>query len=168
MRFQGVLPVAAGRLGIVKRTLLASLLSCAFAAVPVLAAAQSVPELDISAGAMGTSDHTSSLTGIATLHGPGIGVAGLRPQLSFAFPFTSGADRYALTFEGVVPVTIHRTYVGGGLGVGRLDQPLATGPIYDVFAGTEFAPHLQLVARYYAGLNQRAGQGLFAGLALRI
>jgi hypothetical protein len=144
------------------------ILTCAFAALPTIAAAQSIPELDLSAGYMGTSDGSGSLTGIATLHGPGIALPGLRPQLSFAFPFSSGANRYALTAEGVLPITIHHTYFGGGLGIGRLDQPLATGALYDIFAGTEFAPHLQLVARYYAGLNHRVGQGIFAGLALRL
>jgi hypothetical protein len=151
----------------VKRTLFALLFGCAFAAFPVLAAAQSVPEVDVSAGYMGSSDHTGSLAGIASLHGPGIGVVGLHPQLSGAF---SSGGRYALTAEGVIPVEIHRTYVGGGLGIGRLDeQPFGTtGALYDVFAGTEFAPHLQLVGRYYGGLDRRAGQGLFVGLALRI
>lgn len=115
---------------------------------------------------MATTDKSASLAGVATLHGPGIGLPGIKPQVSLALPFTGGG-RYAATAEGAAHLP-GGIFAGGGLGIGRLDAPLTTGLIYDVFAGTAIAPHVDVIGRYYAGLNHYTGQGLFAGLSLRL
>jgi hypothetical protein len=141
-------------------------LSAALLALPCAARAQSIPEIDVSAGYLATTDHNASLAGIATLHGTGIDLPGIHPQLSAAFPFTSGG-RYAATAEGVAHI-LGGPFVGGGVGFGRLDQPLTTGFLYDLIAGTTIAPHVEVIGRYYAGLNHDTGQALFAGLALRL
>lgn len=143
------------------------MLTTALVAAPAIAQAQSVPQIDVSAGYMATTDGKSSLAGVATLHGPGISLPGIHPQLSFALPFTSGGGRYAATAEGVarLPAGI---FAGGGVGFGRLDQPLSTGFLYGLIAGKSIAPHVDVVGRYYAGLNHSTGQALFAGLALRL
>jgi hypothetical protein len=135
-------------------------------AAPTIASADVV---DLSTGAMGTNGSTSFTT-VATLHGPGIGLVGLHPQVSFAVPFNGSGTggRYAATAEGAVPLVVNNTYIGGGLGVGRLDATLPSGALYDVFAGTRVAPHLDLVARYYDGLTNNVGHGLYGGLAFRL
>jgi hypothetical protein len=143
-----------------------STLAAAFAAMPAAAYAQSIPEIDVSAGYMATTDKNASLGAVATLHGTGIGLPGIHPQLSFAFPFESGG-RYAATAEGVAHVP-GGLFAGGGVGFGRLDQPLTTGLLYDLMAGTSIAPHVDVIGRYYAGLNHYTGQAIFAGLALRL
>ena len=141
-------------------------LSAALLAAPCAASAQSIPEIDVSAGYLATTDHDASLAGIATLHGTGINLPGIHPQLSAAFPFSSGG-RYAATAEGIAHIP-GGPFVGGGVGFGRLDQPLTTGFLYDLIAGTTVAPHVDVIGRYYAGLNHYTGQALFAGLALRL
>jgi hypothetical protein len=146
----------------VRLTALAAVLT----ALPAAAYAQSVPEIDVSAGYMATTDKTASLGAIATLHGTGIALPGIHPQLSFAFPFESGG-RYAATAEGVAHVP-GGFFAGGGVGFGRLDVPLTTGLLYDLMAGKNIAPHVDVVGRYYAGLNHYTGQAIFAGLALRL
>ncbi len=145
-----------------------STLALTLAAVPAAAGAQILPEIDLSGGYMATTDRSASLTGIATLHGTGISLPGIHPQLSFALPFTGGG-RYAATAEGVAHLPFG-PFVGGGVGIGRLDQPLdpGTGLLYDLIVGTSVAPHVDLVGRYYSGLNHYTGQALFAGLALRL
>jgi hypothetical protein len=143
-----------------------STLAAALAAVPAVACAQSVPQIDVSAGYMATTDKTAALGAVATLHGTGIALPGIHPQLSFALPFESGG-RYAATAEGVAHVP-GGPFVGGGVGFGRLDQPLTTGLLYDLIAGTNIAPHVDVIGRYYAGLNHYTGQAIFAGLALRL
>ena len=141
-------------------------LGAALLLAPCAADAQSIPQIDVSAGYMATTDHNASLAGIATLHGTGISLPGIHPQLSVAFPFTGGG-RFAATAEGVAHIP-GGPFVGGGVGFGRLDQPLTTGFLYDLVAGTTIAPHVDVVGRYHAGLNHYTGQALFAGLALRL
>jgi hypothetical protein len=143
-----------------------SALAVAIVAVPAVACAQSVPQIDVSAGYIATTDHTGALGAVATLHGTGIGLPGIHPQLSFALPFESGG-RYAATAEGVAHIP-GGPFVGGGVGFGRLDQPLTTGFLYDLIAGTNIAPHIDVIGRYYAGLNHYTGQAIFAGLAIRL
>jgi hypothetical protein len=143
-----------------------STLAAALVAIPAAAYAQSVPEIDVSAGYMATTDKTASLGAVATLHGTGIALPGIHPQLSFALPFESGG-RYAATAEGVAHIP-GGLFAGGGVGFGRLDQPLTTGLLYDLIAGKSIAPHVDVIGRYYAGLNHYTGQAIFAGLALRL
>jgi hypothetical protein len=143
-----------------------STLAAAFVAVPALASAQSIPQIDVAAGYMATTDKTASLGAVATLHGTGIALPGIHPQLSFALPFESGG-RYAATAEGVAHIP-GGPFVGGGVGFGRLDQPLTTGLLYDFIAGVPVAPHVDAIGRYYAGLNHYTGQAIFAGLAVRL
>lgn len=143
-----------------------SALAAALTAIPALACAQSVPQIDVAAGYMSTTDKTASLGAVATLHGTGIALPGIHPQLSFALPFESGG-RYAATAEGVAHIP-GGLFAGGGVGVGRLDQPLTTGLLYDLMAGTSVAPHVDVIGRYYAGLNHYTGQAIFAGLAVRL
>lgn len=140
--------------------------AAALAFSPVVASAQVLP-FDVSAGYMGTSDRGASLTGILTVHGVGVHLPVLSPQVSLAVPFTSGGGRYAATAEDVLHVP-GGTYVGAGVGVGRLDQPLTTGLVYDVIGGVPVFPHIALVGRYYSGLNHYTGQGIFGGLSLRL
>jgi hypothetical protein len=108
----------------------------------------------------------NSAAGIVSLHGPGIGVVGLHPQVSFAAPFSSGG-RYALTAEGVAPLSAHGVFLGGGLGLGKLDEQATTGMLFDVVGGIDVLPHIALVGRYYGGLSNSASQ-FFAGLSLRL
>jgi hypothetical protein len=143
-----------------------SALTAALAAAPAAACAQSIPQIDVSAGYMATTDKNASLAAVGTLHGPGISLPGIHPQLSVAFPFTGGG-RYAATAEGVAHIP-GGPFVGGGVGFGRLDRPLTTGFLYDLVAGTTIAPHVDVVGRYYGGLNHYTGQAIFAGLALRL
>ncbi len=149
-----------------KRALFASTLLTALAIVPGIASAEGIPQVDLSAGYMATTDRSATGTGILTLHGVGIPVPGLHPQASIAVPF-SGDGRYAATAEDVLHVP-GGSYLGAGLGVGRLDQPLRTGVLYDVIGGTRLAPHIDLVGRYYGGLNHYTGQGIYGGLAVRL
>jgi hypothetical protein len=142
-----------------RKRLITSLFAGAFALA--LPAAASADALDLSGGVMG-----STAAGIVSLHGPGIGVVGLHPQLSFAVPFDSGG-RYALTAEGLAPITVHGVFLGGGLGLGKLDEGASTGMLYDVLGGIDIAPHLAVVGRYYGGLSNSASQ-FFAGLSLRL
>jgi hypothetical protein len=141
-------------------------LAAALTAVPAVACAQSIPEIDVSAGYLATTDKNASLGAVATLRGTGIALPGIHPQLSFAFPFESGG-RYAATAEGAAHIP-GGIFAGGGVGFGRLDQPLTTGLLYDLIAGKSIAPHVDVVGRYYAGLNHYSGQAIFAGLALRL
>ncbi len=150
-----------------RNVLASTLAAAALAALPAVAAAQTVP-LDVSAGFMGTTGGQSSLAGIATLHGVGISVPGVRPQVSFAFPFSDGGQRYAATAEGALHVPLSGFSVGAGIGAGRLAAPFQTGALYDVFAGARLASHADLVARYYSGLNHYVGQGVFAGVSLHL
>ena len=150
------------------RNVLASLFTAAaLAALPAAAGAQTVP-LDVSAGYMSTSGAQSSVAGIATLHGLGLSVPGVRPQVSFAYPVSGGGHRYAATTEAALHVPLTGFTAGAGVGVGRLAEPFKTGALYDVFAGQRLSSHADLVARYYSGLNHYVGQGVFAGVNLHL
>jgi hypothetical protein len=149
-----------------KRAIFALTLLTALSSVPAVALAQGIPQVDLSAGYMATTDRRAAGTGIVTLHGVGVHLPGLHPQASVAVPF-SGGGRFAATAEDVLHVP-GGSYIGAGLGVGRLDAPLQTGMLYDVIGGTRVAPHVDLVGRYYGGLNHYTGQGIFAGLSLRL
>jgi hypothetical protein len=149
-----------------KRALFASTLLTALSGVPAIAFAQAIPQVDLSAGYMATTDRGAAGTGILTLHGVGVHLPGLHPQASLAVPL-SGDGRYAATAEEVLHVP-GGTYIGAGVGLGRLNQPLQTGMLYDVIGGTPLAPHIDLVGRYYGGLNHYTGQGIYGGLAIRL
>jgi hypothetical protein len=149
-----------------KRALFASILLTALSSVPAVAFAQGIPQVDLSAGYMATTDRSAAGTGILTLHGVGVPLPGLHPQASLAVPLR-GDGRFAATAEEVLHVP-GGMYVGAGVGLGRLDQPLRTGMLYDVIGGTPLAPHIDLVGRYYGGLNHYTGQGLYGGLAIRL
>jgi hypothetical protein len=165
-RFLGLVPAGPGTIRAVKHLIRTSIAAVGLTFLPTLASAQSVPQIDVSAGYMATTDKTASLGAIATLHGTGIALPGIHPQLSFAFPFESGG-RYAATAEGVAQIP-GGLFAGGGVGFGRLDAPLTTGLLYDLMAGKSIAPHVDVIGRYYAGLNHYTGQAIFAGLALRL
>ncbi len=150
-----------------KRAIFASTFLTALLSVPAVALAQSIPQLDLSAGYMATTDGRAAGTGIVTLHGVGVSLPVLRPQASLALPLRAGGGRFAATAEEVLHVP-GGSYIGAGLGAGRLNEPLRTGALYDVLAGTRVAPHVDLVGRYYAGLNRYSGQGIYGGLAVRL
>jgi hypothetical protein len=145
-----------------KRTFFAATLAVATALVPAIAAADTV---DLSGGYLGTSGGTGAGTGIVTFHGPHVGPFGT--QVSGMFPFGGGGTHYAATAEGVFNAP-GGAYLGAGLGVGRLSLPFQTGMLYDIVGGVPVFPHLDLVARYYAGTSHAAGQGVFGGLQLRL
>jgi hypothetical protein len=149
-----------------KRAILTTAFFTALSIAPTLTLAQGVPQVDLSAGYMATTDRHAAGTGVVTLHGVGVHLPGLHPQASVAVPFSSGG-RFAATAEDVFHAP-GGSYIGAGLGVGRLNEPLRTGAIYDVLGGTRVAPHVDLVGRYYGGLNRYSGQGIFGGLALRL
>ncbi|MDB5040428.1 MAG: hypothetical protein JWN27_1154 [Candidatus Eremiobacteraeota bacterium] len=149
-----------------KRALFASTILTALSSLPAIAFAQGIPQIDLSAGYMATTDRHAAGSGILTLRDVGVHVPGLHPQASLAVPF-SGDGRYAATAEEVLHVP-GGAYIGAGAGLGRLNQPLQTGMLYDVIGGTPLAPHIDLVGRYYGGLNHYTGQGLYGGLAIRL
>jgi hypothetical protein len=151
----------------VKRIIFSTIVAATLAIVPSLASAQSSP-IDVAGGFMHLSDGTNAGAALVSLHGIGISLPGVHPQITLAAPLTSGGGRYALTAEGAVHVPLSHVYFGAGAGVGRLDDPLRTGVLYDAFAGAGIAPHVDVVARYYAGLNHYVGQGVFAGLSLHL
>jgi hypothetical protein len=152
------------------RILAAAAVAAALSALPFAASAQSIP-LTVSGGYMGTSDGHDAFTGVVTINGLGVGVPGLHPQASFAYPFGDGGGRYAATAEETLrlPAGI---FVGAGVGVGRLNVPFSgpfgTGALYDVLAGFRVAPHVDVVGRYYHGFNRNVGQGAFGGLAFHL
>jgi hypothetical protein len=149
-----------------KRALFASTLLAALSSVPAVAFAQGIPQVDLSAGYMATTDRRAAGTGIVTLHGVGVHLPGLHPQASVAVPL-SGDGRFAATAEDVLHVP-GGAYLGAGIGLGRLNQPLQTGMLYDVIGGTPLLPHVDLVGRYYGGLNHYTGGGIYGGLAIRL
>jgi hypothetical protein len=146
----------------VKRTFFSATLAVAIALVPAIAAADTV---DLSAGYLGTRGGTGAGTGIVTFQGPHVGPFGT--QASGMFPFAGGGTHFAATAEGVFHAP-GGAYLGAGLGLGRLSLPLQTGFLYDVVGGVPVFPHVDVVARYYAGASHAAGQGIFGGLELRL
>ena len=148
-----------------KRSALSAITAAALFAVPAIASAQG--PIDVSGGYMSSSQSTSAGAAAVTLHGAGVALPTMRPQITLLAPLTNGGGRYALTTEGSLHIPMSHAYVGAGIGVGRLNTPLQTGALYDAFAGARVAPHVDLVGRYYSGLNHFVGQGLFAGLSVR-
>src|ERR1700730_12783823 len=106
-----------------KRAIFASTFLAALSSVPTVAFAQGIPQVDLSAGYMATTDRGAAGTGIVTLHGVGVPLPGLHPQASVAVPFRNGGGRFAATAEDVLHVP-GGSYIGAGIGVGRLNQPL--------------------------------------------
>lgn len=158
----------AGTTARVKRIILTALAASALAVIPSFAFAQSSGPLDVAGGFMHLNDGTNAGAAAVSLHGIGIGLPGVHPQVTLLAPLTSGGGRYALTAEGAVHVPLSHVYIGAGVGAGRLDDPLRTGALYDIFAGTALASHVDVVARYYSGMNHYVGQGVFAGLSLHL
>lgn len=134
--------------------------------LPAIASADVLP-ISVEGGYMHTSDGSSSGTVIGTLHGIGPALAFTRPQISVAFPLTSGSGRFAATAEDVVHLPAG-VYVGAGIGAGRLDLPLRTGVLYDILGGVRVASHVDLTGRYYSGFNNYTGQGTFVGLNVHL
>lgn len=152
----------------VKRTTIFSALAAAsLAALPLVASADIVP-VSVAGGVMHSSDGRNAGAAVVTLHGVGVHVPVLRPQISLAAPLTSGGGRYALTTEAALHVPASRITAGVGAGVGRLNAPLRTGVLADAFADAHIAKHTDLEARYYTGLNRYTGQAIFAGLAVHL
>lgn len=117
---------------------------------------------------MHTSDGQNAGAAVLTLHGAGVKVPLLSPQISLAAPLTSGGGRYALTTEAALNVPGTGFRAGVGAGVGRLNAPLRTGVLADGFVAAPVAPHAALSVRYYTGLNRYTGQGIFAGVAVHL
>lgn len=147
--------------------LLSVVAAAALAAVPAIASADVVP-ISAEGGVMHTSDGRTAGAAVVTLHGVGVRVPLLSPQVSLAVPLTSGGGRYALTSEAALhlPGTDFRAGVGAGLG--RLNAPLRTGVLADAFVAAPVAPHAALSLRYYTGLNRYTGQGIFGGVAVHL
>lgn len=142
--------------------------AASLAALPMAASAQDVVPVSVAGGYMHSSDGQNAGAAIVTLHGVGVHVPLLRPQISLAAPLTSGGGRYALTTEAALHVPATRLTAGVGAGIGRLNSPLRTGVLADGFVGTRIAPHTDLTARYYTGLNRYTGQAIFAGVAVHL
>ncbi len=148
--------------------LLSTIVALALASAPALVSAQDLVPISAEGGIMHTSDGTNAGGAVVTLHGVGVHVPLLSPQVSLAAPLTSGGGRYALTTEAALHVPTTGLRAGVGAGVGRLNAPLRTGALADVFVTAPIAPHAGVSLRYYTGLNHYTGQALFAGIAVHV
>lgn len=117
---------------------------------------------------MHSSDGQNAGAAIVTLHGVGVHVPFLSPQISLAAPLTSGGGRYALTTEAALHIPATGLRAGVGAGVGRLNSPLRTGALADAFVSAPIAPHATVSLRYYTGLNRYTGQAIFAGIGVHL
>ena len=152
-----------------KRTqLLSAIVAATLGLAPAVASAQDAVPISVEGGVMHMSDGTNAGGAVVTLHGVGVHVPLLSPQISLAAPLTSGGGRYALTTEAALHVPATGLRAGVGAGVGRLNTPLQTGVLADAFVSAPIAPHVAVSVRYYTGLNHYTGQALFAGLAVHI
>jgi hypothetical protein len=152
----------------VNTKLLSAVVAAALVTAPAVASAQDVLPISVEGGVMHTSDGTNAGGAVLTLHGAGVHVPLLSPQISLAAPLTSGGGRYALTTEAALHVPATGLRAGVGAGIGRLDTPLATGALADAFVSAPIAPHAALSVRYYTGLNHVTGQAIFAGVAVHV
>ncbi|HEX3551240.1 MAG TPA: hypothetical protein VHT53_12725 [Candidatus Elarobacter sp.] len=152
-----------------KRTLLLSTIAAsALAASPVAASAQDVVPISVEGGVMHMTDGTNAGAAVVTVHGVGVHVPLLSPQISLAAPLTAGGGRYALTTEAALHVPATGLRAGIGAGIGRLNSPLQTGVLADAFVSAPIAPHAGVSVRYYTGLNHFVGQAVFAGISLHV
>ncbi len=153
---------------LVTTKLLSTIAAAALLATPIAASAQDIVPISVEGGVMHTSDGTNAGGAVVTLHGVGVHVPLLSPQVSLAAPLTSGGGRYALTTEAALHVPATGLRAGVGAGVGRLNEPLRTGVLADAFVSAPIAPHAAVSVRYYTGLNHYTGQAIFAGVAVHI
>ena len=138
------------------------------AATPAIASAQDIFPVSAEGGVMHSSDGQNAGGVVLTLHGVGVHIPLLSPQISLAAPLTSGGGRYALTTEAALHVPATGIRVGVGAGIGRLNAPLTTGALADAFVTAPIAPHADIALRYYTGLNHYTGQEIFAGLGVHL
>jgi len=148
--------------------LLSTIAAIALAAAPLTVTAQDLLPISAEGGVMHSSDGTNAGGAVVTLHGVGVHVPLLSPQVSLAAPLTSGGGRYALTTEAALHVPATGLRAGVGAGVGRLNAPLRTGVLADAFVTAPIAPHAGVSLRYYSGLNHYTGQAVFAGVAVHL
>jgi hypothetical protein len=149
-------------------SLFSALAALALAATPAIASAQDVLPISAEGGVMHNSDGQTAGAVVVTLHGVGVHIPLLSPQLSLAAPLTSGGGRYALTTEAALHVPATALRIGVGAGVGRLNAPLTTGALADAFVEAPVAPHAAVAVRYYTGLNHYTGQAIFAGIGVHL
>jgi len=145
-----------------------ALAALALAAMPAVASAQDIVPLSVEGGIWHSTDGQNAGAGVVTLHGVGVHVPLLSPQISLAAPLTSGGGRYALTTEAALHVPATGLRAGVGAGVGRLNAPLRTGALADAFVSAPIAPHAAVSVRYYTGLNHYTGQAIFAGIGIHL
>jgi hypothetical protein len=103
---------------VVERTkLLSALAATALVATPTIASADIIP-ISVEGGYLHSTDGQNAGGAVVTLHGVGVHVPLLSPQLSLAAPLTSGGGRYALTTEAAlhVPATGYVPASGPGSG----------------------------------------------------
>jgi hypothetical protein len=151
------------------RTLLLSIIAAAtLVAAPLAASAQDLVPISVEGGVMHMSDGTNAGAAVVTIHGVGVHVPLLSPQVSLAAPLTSGGGRYALTTEAALHVPATGLRAGVGAGIGRLNTPMRTGVLADAFVTAPIAPHAGVSVRYYTGLNHYSGQAIFAGIDVHL
>jgi hypothetical protein len=157
-----------GENAFVERTeLLSALAATALVATPAVASADILP-ISVEGGYLHSTDGQNAGGAVVTLHGVGVHVPLLSPQLSLAAPLTSGGGRYALTTEAALHVPATGIRAGVGAGIGRLSTPLRAGAVADGFVSAPLAPHTSLSVRYYTGLNRYTGQAVFAGVGFHL
>jgi hypothetical protein len=149
-------------------SLISALAAMALAAMPAIASAQDVVPITAEGGIMHSTDGQNAGAVVVTLHGVGVHIPLLSPQLSLAAPLTSGGGRYALTTEAALHIPATGLRAGVGAGVGRLNSPLRTGVLADAFVSAPIAPHANVSLRYYTGLNRYTGQAIFAGIGVHL
>jgi hypothetical protein len=149
-------------------SLISALAALALAATPAIASAQDVFPISAEGGIVHSTDGQNAGGVVLTLHGVGVHIPLLSPQLSLMAPLTSGGGRYALTTEAALHVPATALRVGVGAGVGRLNSPLTTGALADAFVTAPIASHADIALRYYTGLNHYTGQAIFAGIGVHL
>jgi hypothetical protein len=158
-----------GENAFVERTkLLSALAATALATAPAVASAQDILPISVEGGFMHSTDGQNAGGAVLTLHGAGVHVPLLSPQISLTAPLESGGGRYAATTEAALHVPGTGLQAGVGAGIGRLNTPLRAGALADGFVSVPVAPHTGLSVRYYTGLNHYTGQALFAGIGVHL
>ena len=140
----------------IKHLLRFALPALAIAALPLAASATTT----LAGGAFIGSKTSAGVVGSA---GPSLPIVPIAPQVSVAVPF-NGGGRYAVTGE---VRTTGSSFIGGGIGVGKLDPNGKTGTVFDGIAGgTDILPYTALVARVYSGASRGIGTNAFVGVQI--